>query len=245
MNTANRYADLNKMHYVCSGAKAEDVTDDGAFKGYAAVFGNVDQGNDMIIAGAFAETLRDRGDKVRVLWNHSSQDPIGRPTEMREDNYGLFVEGMLNQEVQRGKEARALLKQGDIDGMSIGYRVNKGGVTYDEDTGIYKLTSLTLREFSIVTFPMNESAVTTGIKTEAHQITTVRQFEEFLLDTTSFTRKQAAAVASHGFKESSNLGEPDGDDISNAGELQLDLEGAIRAIKKINMPVHRRAVITT
>jgi len=38
-----------------------------------------------------------------------------------EDNVGLKVVGQLNLDVQQGKEAYALLKQGALDGMSIGY----------------------------------------------------------------------------------------------------------------------------
>ncbi len=242
MNLAQKYDDTRRTFYAHSSAiKANDVSEDGEFKGHAAVFGNVDQGGDMIIEGAFANTLRSNR-KVRVLWNHSSADPIGHPVQMQEDNVGLFVRGKLNQEVQRGREARALLKSGDIDGMSIGFQVAKNGAEFDEDTGIFKLKELKLREFSIVTFPMNELAITTGIKSERAAIDSVRKFEEFLLDTTTFTKNQCVAIASCGFK-SANLGEPGAGDSDNSGDPGLDFEAAQAAIKKLSGPVFRRAAI--
>lgn len=243
MNIAHKYADPGRIFYAHSHrVKADDVTEDGEFKGHAAIFGNVDDGGDMIIEGAFTDTLKDRGDKVRVLWNHSSGDPIGHPTQMQEDNLGLFVRGQLNLDVQRGSEARSLLKAGDIDGLSIGFRVAKNGAEFDEDTGIFKLQKLILREFSIVTFPMNESAVMTGIKSEYGNITTVREFEQFLLDTTNFTKNQAASIASHGFKDA-NLGDPGAPNSGNEGEPQLDISKALDAVRSIDRPTFKRATI--
>ena len=233
MDLQQKYANPEQTFYTpgCI-VKADNVADTGEFTGHAAVFGNVDQGGDMIIEGAFAETLRAKEHKVRVLWNHSANEPIGRPLEMVEDKIGLFVRGILNQEVQRGREARALLKAGDIDGMSIGFRVRKGGAEFDEDTGVFKLLSLILREFSFATFPMNELAISTSIKSERGNITTVREFEQFLLDTTSFTKRQAASVALHGFDPS----------MGNGGELQFD--DALNAIKQFNTPQVLRVSFT-
>ncbi len=244
MNIAHKYDDTSRLFYAHNQAiKANDVSENGEFKGHAAIFGNVDEGGDMIIEGAFTDTLKERTGKIRVLWNHSSSDPIGRPLSMQEDSMGLFVRGQLNLEVQRGREARALLKAGDIDGMSIGFRVAKGGAEFDEDTEVFKLTKLILREFSIVTFPMNESAIMTSVKSEHSNITTVRQFEEFLLDNTNFTKSMAASIALHGFK-SANQGEPGADDnASNAGELRLDYSKAVEALNAFNAPVFHRATI--
>lgn len=216
-----KYSDLNAVHYLHAKAiKADDVADDGEFSGHAAIFGNVDQGGDMIIEGAFAETLRAHEHTVRVLFNHNSNEPIGRPLEMKEDKIGLFVRGKLNQDVQRGREVRALAKAGDIDGLSIGFRIRKGGAEFDEDTGVFKLLSVILREFSFATFPMNESAILTSMKSERTGITTASQFEQFLCDTTSFTKAQAQSIAACGFKESG---------------LRLDTDAALTKLHNINL----------
>jgi hypothetical protein len=46
-----------------------------------------------------------------VLWQHRSGEPIGPFVEMAEDGVGLRVKGqLLVDDVQRAKEARALMK---------------------------------------------------------------------------------------------------------------------------------------
>ncbi|MCH8136021.1 MAG: HK97 family phage prohead protease [Proteobacteria bacterium] len=226
MDLALKYDDPTQTHYAhCNALKAANVAETGEFSGHAAIFGNVDQGGDMIIEGAFTETLRLKEFKVKILFNHDSMLlPIGHPLEMVEDKIGLFVRGLLNMKQQLARDVRESLLAEDIEGLSIGFRVRKGGAEFDEDTGIFKLMSLILREFSIVTFPMNLSADVTGIKSELQRIDTLRQFEQFLCDTTHFTKRQATAIAAHGFDA----------DKSNGGELQLG--AALDAIKTFNAP---------
>lgn len=48
-----------------------DAQNEGMFTGYAAVTGNVDLGNDIILKGAFQDSLaKTDPSKVRVLWQH-------------------------------------------------------------------------------------------------------------------------------------------------------------------------------
>ena len=94
--------------------------DDGVFEGYASVFDVVDLGMDVVAKGAFAKSLAVR--KPKMLWQHSMADPIGVWDEIREDERGLYVKGRLLKDVQKGREAIALIKALAIDGMSIGYR---------------------------------------------------------------------------------------------------------------------------
>ncbi len=78
---------------------------DGAFSGYAAVTGNVDLGGDIILKGAFSEWL-DKADpsRVRVLWQHDWDKPIGKTLSMREDDNGLAVDGELLLDIQKAQE---------------------------------------------------------------------------------------------------------------------------------------------
>ena len=72
------------------------VGDDGTFSGYAATFGNIDKGDDIIVKGAFAEYLASIGTNYpSVCWQHETDEPIGVTTLMREDEIGLYVEGKL------------------------------------------------------------------------------------------------------------------------------------------------------
>ncbi|MEM6466791.1 MAG: HK97 family phage prohead protease, partial [Pseudomonadota bacterium] len=87
---------------------------------------------------------------IRMLWQHDPTQPIGIWDEVREDPKGLYVRGRLLTEVQRGREALALLEAGAIDGLSIGYRTKKAEPTASGR----KLLEVELWEVSVVTFPM-------------------------------------------------------------------------------------------
>lgn len=75
---------------------------------------------------------------------------------MREDNEGLYVEGRLLLDIQRAKEAYALLKANVLDGLSIGYRVVESYRCPETNQRV--LTKLELLEISLVTFAANPHA---------------------------------------------------------------------------------------
>lgn len=56
--------------------------------GYCSVFGNVDQGDDVVVPGAFKKAIADFNagrSRCRFLWNHdSSEPPIARIIELKE-----------------------------------------------------------------------------------------------------------------------------------------------------------------
>lgn len=138
------------------------VTDGRVIEGYASLFGVKDQGGDVVMAGAYRQSLKGlaaRGEKVRMLWQHDPTQPIGVWDEVREDAKGLWVKGRLLTEVARGREAAALLGAGAIDGLSIGYRTVKAE---RDGKGHRSLTELELWEVSLVTFPMLRDARVAG-----------------------------------------------------------------------------------
>ena len=122
--------------------------------GYASLFGLRDQGGDVVEKGAYAASLArmaKAGARVKMLWQHDPAQPIGIWDEVREDGQGLWVKGRLLTEVEKGREAAALLEAGAIDGLSIGYRTVKA----DRDgKGRRLLRELELWEVSLVTFPL-------------------------------------------------------------------------------------------
>ena len=134
------------------------IQDGTLIEGYASYFGAVDQGNDVVAKGAYAASLKslaaaDRS--VKMLWQHDPAQPIGIWDEVREDSRGLYVKGRLLDDVEKGREAAALIAAGAIDGLSIGYRTVKAT---KNDKGQRLLTELELWEVSLVTFPMLSSA---------------------------------------------------------------------------------------
>jgi HK97 family phage prohead protease len=92
---------------------------------------------------------------------------------MKEDNHGLFVEGQLLLNIQKGLEAYNLLKAGALDGLSIGYQVVEG--VRDRKTQLRTLTRLDLVEVSLVTFAANRKAKVTKLKSEEPLISKIRK----------------------------------------------------------------------
>lgn len=129
----------------------------GVFTGYAARFNTVDLGRDLILPGAFAESLARRGPRgIRMLFQHDPAEPIGVWLDLREDAQGLFVRGRMLSEIARGREVLALMRAGAIDGLSIGFRAVEGRT--QPKTGIRRLAKIDLWEISVVTFPMQPDA---------------------------------------------------------------------------------------
>ncbi len=134
------------------------VKDGVGIEGYASYFGDVDQGGDVVLQGAYAKSLARLGAErrqVKMLWQHDPAQPIGIWDEVREDKRGLYVKGRLLEAVGRGREAAALIGAGAIDGLSIGYRTVRAS---KNDKGQRLLQELELWEVSLVTFPMLPSA---------------------------------------------------------------------------------------
>ncbi len=134
------------------------VSEDAVIEGYASLFGQVDQGRDVVQKGAYRASLDGlvkAGQRVKMLWQHDPAQPIGVWDEVREDDKGLWVKGRLLESTQKGREAAELIRAGAMDGLSIGYRTKRA---VKNDKGQRVLTELELWEVSLVTFPMLPSA---------------------------------------------------------------------------------------
>jgi len=170
----------------------------GHFSGYGAVFNNVDHGDDLIMPGAF-ESVRKTGDgKLRIALNHNLHQLIGK-ADFHQDDRGLHVEGQINMDVSYAKDAYHLMRDGTLDGMSVGFNILKGGVDWREAEGgevIRVITKADLWEVSVVPFGMNPEALIDSVKSD---INDVRQFEQFLFSS-GYSRKEAKAIASGGYR---------------------------------------------
>lgn len=151
------------MEHKAFGFKASKLTESGSFTGLLSVYGNVDSYDDVVMPGAFTETLREKGNQRPLLWQHNADNPIGTLTlEDRAD--GLYAKGQLLLTIPQGQIAYELLKAGGaIGGMSIGYSVPDGGASFSRD-GKRQLNRIDLFEGSLVTFPANDEARIDSVK---------------------------------------------------------------------------------
>jgi uncharacterized protein len=132
------------------------------FEGYASTFGgDPDAHGDIIEKGAFAKTIQERKDRVKILWQHNWDQPIGKAIELREDDHGLYLKAKIS-DTTLGREVMTLIKDGVIDRLSIGYSVVRE--EYDREKRARILKEVKLYEVSPVTFPANDRAIISGAK---------------------------------------------------------------------------------
>ena len=137
--------------------------EEGTFTGYASTFTDVpDSYGDVVDKGAFKKTIKENKGRIKHLWNHNTNEPIGKPDEMYEDDTGLFIKGRLVLGVQRARETLALMKAGVVNEMSIGYDT----ITDTVVKGIRHLKEVKLYDVSPVCFAANPSAVILSAKSE-------------------------------------------------------------------------------
>jgi uncharacterized protein len=138
----------------------------GVFDGYASLFGKRDQQGDVVMAGAFTQSLRTKGaENIRMLFQHNPAEPVGTWVDVVERPRGLWVRGRLNLKVQRGRELLALLESGGLDGLSIGFKTIRA--RNDRASGTRQLLNIDLWEISLVTFPMLDGARVSTVKSAA------------------------------------------------------------------------------
>jgi HK97 family phage prohead protease len=203
-------------------------------EGYGAVFNNVDSYGDMIMPGAFADTIansKKTGSWPAMLMQHGGMGlgaddmtPVGIWTEMEEDQFGLKLKGKLADTV-RGREAYALLKMEPrpaIDGLSIGYMVKAYEARTRPEEPRRKLTKIDLFEVSLVTFPANPKARISDVKSGSGL--DIRDAERALRDV-GFSRSEAKAILAKGFQA---VGQREAGDAA----IVEDLQSLINAISR-------------
>lgn len=127
-------------------------------KGYASAFYVKDQQKDVILPGAFEESVLyfEKKGFLPLLWQHQASNPIGKVIVLKEDRYGLYFEAILTKGVCQSEEASYLLEDKVIDSLSIGFQIQKSHINKVEK--IREISKVRLLEISLVTFPANQNA---------------------------------------------------------------------------------------
>lgn len=205
--------------------KEGSLDESGFFEGQASPFGGKpDSYGDVIVEGAFSETLLKggrNGTGVAMLWQHDPKQPLGVWTELKENKKGLQAIGQLAIETQLGHDAYVLMKMKALQGLSIGYDATEW--EYNKDQKIRYLKKINLWEISPVTFPAATRATITTVKTIKEASTDPRSFERALREA-GLSRSAAEYVVSL-CKDS--LGDPE----SGIDEKHIEL---LSSLKQLN-----------
>ena len=201
----------------------------GEFEGYGSTFGNVDFGDDMVMAGAFEDDLKtwkSKGQLPMMPWYHDMRSPVGDWIEMSEDSKGLFVKGSLwvsgNKRIEAAVAVHNLFTGTGPKGLSIGFMIPEDGFEWIEQDNklIRALKRIQLMEISPVPFGMNPEAIVTGAKSllrdEEGNLRDKRAFEKLLCDS-GLSKKEAMTFISKGFNAIQRDAEKD-KDIADAEE---------------------------
>lgn len=138
------------------------LAEDGTVEGLAVGYGNVDFGGDLVLPGAISKSIKGRKSLPMLLY-HDQRQPVGVWSEFTEEAKGLRVKGRFAMSTQAGQEAHALTKDGALAGLSMGYRTIKEKFVEN----VRQIVEAWLHEVSLVTVPMNDKTVITGVKADA------------------------------------------------------------------------------
>jgi len=215
--------------------QGEDGSREGIFEGLASTFGTRDRAGDIIEPGAFRESLG-RAGRIKMLWQHDPRAPIGVWERIAETPAGLAVKGRLVLEVQRAREALALLRAGAVDALSIGFSVPRSGASVDREKSVRRLTRIDLWEVSIVTFPANPEARVARVKAHIHagagRLPSEREFERYLTRDAGFSRSQARTIIGSGYKalmSGRDAGQGSGKDLEDLAARLRHVAGLVAA----------------
>lgn len=145
--------------------------------GYGAFFGNLDSYKDIIAAGAFAETLIEKRDRIAFCYQHDIWNPIGKIQDIKEDDKGLWLKVMLS---AAEDDIQTKVKEGILKEMSIGYRVVDSSEEIRNGETIRILKKINLYEISLVTIAANPLAVIQSMKSDERKNYLEKEFDRVL-----------------------------------------------------------------
>ena len=181
-----------------TGFKSDGDNNSMTFSCYGNTKGNVDHAWDRAVDGAYVESIethKRNGTMPKMFWMHNPHDlPIGKWTEMREDEKGLYLEGEFAN-TSKGRDVYELMKSGALDSFSIGYSVEEE--EWNEADRCNDLIKITIKEISAVTFACNEESRLVSIKSkmEDGDLPTIRELEKFLVES-GLSNRQAKKISS-------------------------------------------------
>jgi len=140
--------------------KVDVVEADRTVKGYLIVWGVKDTFDTIFVKGCCSRSIKDRGpksdakQKIAHLWQHEIDNPTGQFTVLKEDDYGLYFEAILD-DIPIGERELKQIRSGTLNQFSVGFNYIWDKVEYDENADAVLLYEIELMEGSVVTFGSN------------------------------------------------------------------------------------------
>ncbi len=128
-------------------------------QGYGSYFDNKDSDGDVIRKGAYKKTIEENGSRVKYLYQHKMDQPIGKMNELFEDDKGLVFEAKMA-DTQLGRDVYTLMKEGIINENSVGIMP----IQKENKEGYREMTEVKLFEISAVTLASNDEAKILDVK---------------------------------------------------------------------------------
>jgi HK97 family phage prohead protease len=141
-------------------ARSKMEINDREIKGYPIVWGSLNDCNETVVKGATLKSLAARGtgavggNRILVLLHHDQRRPLCLPTELYEDDYGLFFRARIDEGVSYCDDACASIRQGTLSQLSYGFNYvwDDNATVYDGDRDAYVLREIDLYELSVLAF---------------------------------------------------------------------------------------------
>jgi HK97 family phage prohead protease len=119
--------------------------------------------------GAFRDIVARRETRVPILLHHDARSlPVGKSVALRETDAGLHITARIS-DTADGNDALTLMRDGVLDGMSVGFYVLDGGDEWSQDRTSRTVTRAALRETSLVNFPAYDGARVLAVRAAQHE----------------------------------------------------------------------------
>ena len=162
-------------------AKALDAqpaeSPNGWIEGYASAYNNVDLSSEIMLPGCFARSIQQvvPAGKVPLMARHfahggDSLECIGRITDAKEDDYGLWIHAELSSS-SIAQDIRRLVLEGMVDSLSVAFRALR--FSFDDPAAVGKSGAPVIRhqecallEVTVTQRPCNPAALITAAKSQ-------------------------------------------------------------------------------
>lgn len=218
---------MQTKHITVGLKAADDDKPEGRFTGYASVFGNKDSYGDVIVKGAFAESLASYGENgagIPCYWSHQMSDPmmnIGHTVSAFEDEHGLKVDVQLDLDNPNGAYTHKLIQEGRVNQMSFAFDIEDFAFAQSEELGDYmELRKLKIHEVSVVQVGANQSTELLAVKERIAQLKNGP-----LSKSNEGQLREAISLIEDVL---SSLDEPDDDDDGNDEDQDTDDEKSVK-----------------